>query len=405
VKNINHCMKSKLYQNSIKPLKPITKILPNNFHLKCVTMNLRSILNKLNLFHQFLSIYKPDLIFISESWLNQSILNSVITHTHGYAVIRNDRKLQSYGGALLLIKNNLHFIPLQTNVDETVAVDIFIGETVHRIILSYRQPKMKTNESVKLFSNFSDIFTTNTPFMPSTFTLIGDLNLPYIIWQNGQPHQCKSNPAVFNAVKKFCNSFNLSQLVNFPTSMKNSNILDLIFTSAKELIYEVSPFPKDTQHQIFPHLDHIIINFKMKHNKPHETPQDIVFLDFKNGEYELLNYHLLLVDWKKDLDKYESSTEKLDFIKTKIFEGIYNLKCIPQKIYSTSSSKSKNYPEILSKMKEHYLKIIKDPMKTQHSMQVGKKLFKLHLKFVKKQQQQLLSKQHNLYLLLCLKYY
>ena len=78
--------------------------------LNCLYTNARSIVNKLDELHLYLSEEKPDIVGITETWLNSSIDNSEL-NVDGYTIFRRDRDSNSKqrgGGVLLLIKEQFN---------------------------------------------------------------------------------------------------------------------------------------------------------------------------------------------------------------------------------------------------------------------------------------------------------
>jgi len=56
-----------------------------------VLLNARSLKNKLADLHVFLHCNSPDLVFVTESWLDDSVTDGVIDPSGLYSVYRHDR--------------------------------------------------------------------------------------------------------------------------------------------------------------------------------------------------------------------------------------------------------------------------------------------------------------------------
>lgn len=79
------------------------------FSLPSVLMtNVNHMLNKLDELFVIINEFCPDIIALTETWLNENITNSVCNIT-GYSIVRHDRLHGSGGGILLYIKNDLQF--------------------------------------------------------------------------------------------------------------------------------------------------------------------------------------------------------------------------------------------------------------------------------------------------------
>jgi hypothetical protein len=70
--------------------------------------NANHLLNKLDELSLIASAIKPDIIAITETWLNKDILDSVCSIS-SYSVVRKGRQNALGGGVMLYIRNNLCF--------------------------------------------------------------------------------------------------------------------------------------------------------------------------------------------------------------------------------------------------------------------------------------------------------
>ena len=115
-----------------------------NTSLTFVLCNARSICNKLSELSDFVNLSLPDIICISETWLNTAYSSSVLG-LKNYAIYRKDR-LNRGGGVLLAIKNNLVSNEVMFSSDsEIIAVNLTIASTVLRVIASYRPPSTSSD--------------------------------------------------------------------------------------------------------------------------------------------------------------------------------------------------------------------------------------------------------------------
>jgi len=76
-------------------------VVPMDITNKCVLLNFRSLNNRLPEFHKLLSD-NLSMLFITESWLNESITNSMLDCSHCYTIYRKDRPHQQHGGRVIL---------------------------------------------------------------------------------------------------------------------------------------------------------------------------------------------------------------------------------------------------------------------------------------------------------------
>ena len=70
-------------------------------------LNARSIVNKSHLLKPILDAATYDVIFITETWLNENFPNSLLCDLNNYCVLPHDREGQRGGGAAVLYKASL----------------------------------------------------------------------------------------------------------------------------------------------------------------------------------------------------------------------------------------------------------------------------------------------------------
>ena len=144
--------------------------------------NARSIKNKLEEFHARVYLDKPDIIAITESWLDDSF-NVGEVFPSDYSVFRNDRNTHG-GGVALGIKCNLNLVLrsefLSKNLEivwaefNTVKGKCFFG-------VYYRPPSQNKNSLEILDENLCKIQASNRSY--ELCSLVGDFNI-HIDWVN-----------------------------------------------------------------------------------------------------------------------------------------------------------------------------------------------------------------------------
>ena len=78
----------------------------NNHGLSCVLANVRSIRNKLQDFHTLVYAAGTNIIALTETWLDCSVLDHEIL-PHGYSIFRRDRLGRSGGGVLPACRDDI----------------------------------------------------------------------------------------------------------------------------------------------------------------------------------------------------------------------------------------------------------------------------------------------------------
>ena len=66
---------------------------------------MRSLGNKIVNLHYFLDTTSPDLLILTETWLDCSIPDSLLVSHYGYHIFRKDRSSRG-GGVIVLVKKN-----------------------------------------------------------------------------------------------------------------------------------------------------------------------------------------------------------------------------------------------------------------------------------------------------------
>ena len=147
--------------------------------LSCVTFNPRSGCNKLSLLHCFIYNKNYDLIFITESWLNDTVTNDLIDPQCHYHIVRRDRDGRG-GDVCILLLRSFDYIVYDSDLFsdlELLCVDVVICSEQFRFLVIYRPPGHSSVD--KLCKALVSVFDCKH----SVF-VVGDLNCPSINWEN-----------------------------------------------------------------------------------------------------------------------------------------------------------------------------------------------------------------------------
>ena len=179
------------------------------------------------------AILKPDIIMLTESWLNEDTNNAALSIT-GYRVetdLRRDRTNTANGiGGGLVVYSKEGITVVQTafhsgsDFSQFCEFKVLTSTNPVNLILVYRSPNSaptNTEALVKIMENLA----------PSTI-LIGDFNLPGIDWEENKADR-QGRPVQEKAIEE-----GLEQLVTFPTHIKG-NRLDLVLTNCPEKVISV----------------------------------------------------------------------------------------------------------------------------------------------------------------------
>ena len=86
-----------------------------NSFLNCILINARSLKNKINEFRALLFSELYDFIFVTESWLNDTVSDGILCASTVYHVFRCDRKDKIGGGVAIFCKNYLNVNTIENN--------------------------------------------------------------------------------------------------------------------------------------------------------------------------------------------------------------------------------------------------------------------------------------------------
>ena len=114
-----------------------------------MSLNARSICNKLNEFHDLVIMKKVDVVAVTETWLHQGILDTEILDSN-YIIFRRDRPQQQRGGGVLIcVKSDCILVRRRDLENENVEAVVceLRGSNDSKLILAafYRPPNMDSN--------------------------------------------------------------------------------------------------------------------------------------------------------------------------------------------------------------------------------------------------------------------
>lgn len=188
--------------------------------LSIVHLNVRSLLPKMDSLRIWITTTDADVVVISETWLTKSVTDKDIA-VEGYNVFRADR-LRKGGGVAIYVKLKFHVnvahsesIPKKLDF---LAINVKISNAFCITVVGCYRPPSALNDALQSLTHLLSRLNY------SEIVLAGDLNWDWL------------NPVSDN-LKSFCDSVNLTQLINSPTrpNLKcpaRSTLIDLILTNA-----------------------------------------------------------------------------------------------------------------------------------------------------------------------------
>ena len=268
-------------------------------------MNARSIVNKLTELELCIKIEQPDIVGITETWLNESISDSELSF-EGYTLFRNDRvsaiKKRGWGVAML-VKNELNPVIRAEFTHDSFPEVLFCtincgGETTFSGVC-HRPPDSQT-------INDEGLFEIMGLLRDKTFVLMGDFNYPELNWGVGN-----SLDGSHSFIECLENNF-FDQIVSEPT--RDKNYLDLILCSDKNLVNQLSV------DEPFGNSDHQLIRFSLIAKRGGKHKGVKVYEYFKVN-YDAIRQHVETLGWDalKESNDVETIWGKLksDLISTR----------------------------------------------------------------------------------------
>jgi ribonucleases P/MRP protein subunit RPP40 len=291
--------------------------------IKCVYFNARSIYGKLRELEMYVQEEHPDIIGITETWLNVDIQDSEINMLE-YTLYRKDRVDRLGGGVLIYvhnkIKSKLREDLFKSEFKESIWCDLITDK--QRILLGvcYRSP---TSNDV----NDSALIKMLDQAAKEVVLIMGDFNYGNLInWKTFQGHG-KSD----NFIECLENNY-LNQFVEIPT--RGNNILDLVLSNEEQLIQKIEV----GEH--FSTSDHQVIRLElMVGNKKRVKEENVIYYDYFQANYEEIRKQVSSINWETVIQG-QSIEEDWNRFKEKLNEVIE--KWIPKKVKKRSKCKWAN---------------------------------------------------------------
>lgn len=267
-----------------------------------------------------------DIIVLTETWLNESVRDSEIFSAQKcYNIFRCDRSSKRGGGVLVAVNHNFECsqVNVTTNLEFT-CVQISVNFTKFLLCVCYRPPSTPLGFCNDLHDTLN---TIHIKFSNQQIFLFGDFNFPDVNWQSpaiSSEETCESSNFV-----ALCSTFSLTQVITEPTRITDStsNTLDLLLTTAPDLVTDISYLPKISDHSVI----HVMLNVptRLSHNNPK------VIYDYGKANFSAINdgLKIFLDEFLVGFDE-RSVTENWHLFKSTIHNLIKHH--IPQKVITTN---------------------------------------------------------------------
>ena len=270
---------------------------------------------------------------LTETWLNDSVPDSLIDPKLNFHVVRNDRKLKRGGGVLLLIPKHFRYIlnkeyTITNKMFEMVSVTIYINRVPINVSAVYRPPNniFDDQDEAKFISSLSFLLSMNVMSI-----VLGDLNFPGINWTSG----IGSSKIERTFVEMFHDS-GACQIVNFGT--RGSNILDVVLINNPDFVVncqKLEAFGESLHHPSDHNSIEIFTNLAVKRKN--------VFLykyNYRLAKWGLMESIIGKVSWSIFFSECSNANDM--YLKLKAFIHYFQKHCVPKQkisIYKTNQPK------------------------------------------------------------------
>ena len=302
-------------------------------------------------------IMKLDCLLITESKLDDTIPNSMLTINNYHEPLRNDRNRHG-GGCLIYISDRLTFKQppeLQSEKYEHIWVDIKVNDKIYSVNALYRPSTDNTNEKYDEFLQESEIILNNLQNHKSDVKIIAsDLNFGNIY--------CKSplldHKPLDQTAPELFSSYGMQQLIDIPTRVREHTIslVDLFFVSTIDNVKAHGTLPAIADH------DGIFASFHSIKTRAKPLKKNV--FDYKNADEQGLLKYMKEIDFEREIFS-KPTTEQAEAL-SEILIGARE-KFIPSKqitIHPTDQPWSNNFTRLLLRRKNrNYLMFKKASIK------------------------------------------
>lgn len=293
--------------------------------------------HKVNYLADLIEQRHPDIILITETWLNDNYDDTEFTFPN-YNMIRCDRPLNKRGGGLIMYVSTMYQFSIErqlmTPPTESIWCKITHAKYTFLIGCIYKPPP----NSLNLFSdgsNIDDLLVDNLDFALTRFKQVpvfvcGDFNYPAINWISN------TFPANLFRFRRLIEFHSLTQLVREPT--RENAVLDLILTNQADLITRVRHL------EPFHNSDHSILQVEVQlpiRLQPSSNTDLRFFRDYRSIDWLYFGDTLASINWKL-LELTENVNDCWSILKSNISDCL-NV-CAPLTCQAVSSKKFKKHP-------------------------------------------------------------
>ena len=191
-------------------------------------MNSLVVHKKIYLLAAYNSVYRYDIICISESFLDSTISDDDnILHMEGYNLIRADHPDNiKRGGVCLYFKKGLALRKIElSHITECLLCEVNVKVQVGSTIVGYRSPSRTSSQFDDFLSNFEKLFDDVQTFQPPFRVILGDFIAWPKSWWSGDSATMEST-----RLDSLVSTHGFHQLISEPTHIVRNllSCIDLI---------------------------------------------------------------------------------------------------------------------------------------------------------------------------------
>ena len=239
--------------------------------LTILSVNIRSLLPKINDLSLLLLLFLIDILCMCETWLSSDISSSEL-YLPGFTLFRTDRSRKG-GGVAIYARSPLNPVlqPLSPNSLELCSISVSSGNHTFNIdiVCFYRPPTASSD-----VDSLIDLLSSQGPSFTSRLILVGDFNINF---------EAPPSTVLANQLSAISDTLSLKQFVLSPTHYSPSvspSIIDLVF----------SPTPLHPKVSVLNPMgssDHnsILISIPTRSKTPtSNSPPKTTYLDLSQGK-------------------------------------------------------------------------------------------------------------------------
>ena len=259
------------------------KLRPNDTLL---LYNARSVQYKWLYIVAALSFYNPDIVAITETWLNNDEYNYYKFHNYQQFVKCWHNDKDGVGGVMLLFNPAYKISELALSFSHPKSCDVIAVIDVlssHCWVLVYRLPDTRVDDTRELFLCIEDILMSHNKLM-----LFGDFNMSLIDWRKIDNEDFDGLCAISFDFLETCSAWDLHRIVIEPTL--GSSWLGLILMTCPDMYSKISVHPP-----LFKSDHDAAVGRLCSMSATNRNNRKV--LDFSNADYTAMTQHMCLIDW------------------------------------------------------------------------------------------------------------